>query len=81
MANLCSCHLTETVSIDNLNEVFRSFLRLYKAVDRNELKDTLKHWYLNKMDEMDMESVDLDKWEADSMFDINVRKYKTKLRA
>jgi predicted transposase/invertase (TIGR01784 family) len=33
------------------------------------------------MDEMDMESVDLDEWEADRMFEVNVRKYKAKLRA
>jgi len=28
-----------------------------------------------------MESVDLDEWEADRMFEVNVRKYKAKLRA
>jgi len=28
-----------------------------------------------------MESVDLDEWEAGKMFEVNVRKYKAKLRA
>lgn len=73
--------LFETASLESIDEVFRAFHRLYKAIASEELRETLKHWYENKMAEMDMESVDLDEWEADKMFEAKVRRYQAKLRA
>jgi predicted transposase/invertase (TIGR01784 family) len=73
--------LFETASLENLDEVFNAFHRLYLATEDEELREIMKQWYENKMEMMHMESVDLDEWEAEKMFEAKVRRYEAKLRA
>jgi predicted transposase/invertase (TIGR01784 family) len=74
--------LMETVSLEDLVEISRSFQEIYRKEIDGELKNILKKWFESKLSMigLDAEGIDLDEGEVETMFETNVRKFKAQMK-